>query len=351
MKNSWLVIGLMSGTSVDGLDIAAVRFTGQLPAAKFEIIHSETISYRSELAEQLYTAPELSATELIKFDREYGRWTGSQVAKFCAKHQLKPDIVASHGHTVYHKPEEGINLQIGNPAEIRNQCGFPVVGDFRTEDVLLGGQGAPLVPIGDKYLFSEYDVCLNIGGFANLSYEFNGERIAFDVCPANIVLNNYARILGEEYDQDGLLARRGNVVIDLKSKLDKLEFYSQKPPKSLAKEWLDSEFLPLIDSTIASLDILATLTVHIADQITNVLNATTAKSVLITGGGAYNKYLIELISERSKPDVIVPEGHLVEYKEALIFAFLGLLRIEGHNNILSSVTGASKDHSSGIIYP
>ena len=342
-------IGMMSGTSLDGLDIAAVEFKKSGDNWTFDLIDAATISYSHSWEEQLKNAPQLSGEQLTKLDFEYGKLLGEQAKIFVKERNFAADFIASHGHTVFHRPEHGYTLQIGEGAKIAAVSGLPVVADFRTADVALGGQGAPLVPIGDKLLFSDYDCCLNLGGFANISFEKGGERIAFDIGPANIVLNEMVQEFGLKYDKDGELGRQGKIDFDLLKQLNSLEFYRQPEPKSLGREWIEEVFLPLLAKSSAPFsDKLRTVYEHIAIQITNVLNG--KGKMLVTGGGALNRFLIERIQDLTTTEVCLPGKKIIEYKEAIIFAFLGVLRFLNLNNCLTSVTGAAKDHSSGVIF-
>lgn len=341
------VIGLMSGTSLDGVDIAYCIFRFDL-SWKFEIVLAETIQYPSNWIEKLSDAINLNDQSITNLDVEYGKFLGKHTSNFIQSNNLNPDFISSHGHTVFHQPEKGYTLQIGEGRSISQIVGLPVVYDFRTLDVQLGGQGAPLVPVGDRLLFPEYDYCLNLGGIANISFEKDAKRIAYDICPCNQILNKLAQDLGKDYDAFGNMAKRGKVDQELLQKLNSLVYYSDDPPKSLGREWVDKVFLPVVDeSKISTNDKLATCTLHFAYQISNSIDK--EENILITGGGAYNRYLIELLDKVSDHSWVVPADDLINYKEAMIFAFLGVLRWRGEINCLSSVTGASADSSCGII--
>jgi len=347
-SNFKYIIGLMSGTSLDGLDMIYVRFNMH-DLSDFKILATETVVYNKACYNKFKNAFNMTAGELAKLDARYGIFLGEQINNFITKHHIKQvHLIASHGQTVFHCPELGYTTQIGSGAHINAVTGIITISDFRTQDVALGGQGAPLVPIGDQWLFRQYDYCLNIGGFANISFEKNGKRLAYDICPANIVLNHYARKAGVSYDDKGKLAATGNMDKDLLDKLNKLEFYQTDKPKSLGWEFVTGTVLPLIDRHQLSIPaILKTFVEHIAIQI----GLKTGKgSLLITGGGAFNDYLIDRIKHHSKAEIIIPDTEIIEYKEALIFALLGLLKIENRINVLSSVTGSRTDHSSGVIY-
>ena len=381
VSKSYNAIGLMSGTSADGLDIAMCKI--EAPDWSFSIVKTKTISYSGTSWPERFTgAKTASGYTLMELHRDFGRFCGKEINKFLdeyrkenpgskttdEKSRIDCDIIASHGHTIFHQPDRGITLQIGDGAEIAAVTGLTAISDFRRLDVALGGQGAPLVPIGDEYLFGRYDYCLNIGGFANISFRKNGKRLACDICPANIVLNPLAGSLGMEYDKGGELARSGKIDHSLLDSLESIDFYRLKGPRSLGKEWTDKIFSPIISRSEASeKDKLRTVSEHIASQIAGVIhknqtgvkakytstaNNTSGTEMLITGGGARNKFLVGLISEKVAPvRVIVPDKQLVDFKEAVVFALLGVLRIRNEINCLASVTGAGRDNSGGIIYP
>lgn len=342
-------IGLMSGSSLDGLDIALVRFQYDDNQYTFSIIDADTLPYPDEWKQQLTDAFHKQPNELKSLDKAYGQFIGEQVKQFVASRNVKPDFVASHGHTIFHKPEERYTLQIGDGQALANACGLKVINDFRTEDVLKGGQGAPLVPIGDKLLFGDYDICLNIGGIANVSYDEDGKRMAYDICMANQALNHLANMNGLDYDRDGELARSGEVDITLLKQLNRHPFYGQFPPKSLGREFFEANQIQLLQG-LSVPDMLATFVEHIALQIALPISILPKGKILCTGGGARNKFLIERLQARTKHEVVVPEKQIIDYKEALVFAFLGLLRLEGKTNVLASVTGAESDSCSGKIW-
>lgn len=349
-KNRYHIIGTMSGTSLDGIDLAEIVF--HLVDGKwiFEIIAAETVPYSSYWTEMLSGAMHFSRENIERLDFKYTQKLSDEISRFISKHNiLEIDAICNHGHTVFHRPEKKFTYQIGNLPRIAKLLGHTVVCDFRIQDVELGGQGAPLVPIGDRLLFSDYDYCLNLGGFANCSFEKNDKRIAYDVCPVNIVLNQYAKNLGKDFDNGGNFARKGSVNQDLLQKLEVLPYYDKKPPKSLGLEWVNNNIFPLLGSfNIASEDILRTFTVHIASQLARQFPKNA--SVLVTGGGAYNSFLLESFQNLSGVSVAVPSSKLIDYKEALIFGLLGVLRLRNEINCLSSVTGSQFDHSSGKVF-
>lgn len=351
LKTHYNLIGVMSGTSLDGIDLAHVAFKKQT-AWSFTILEAETIPYPKEWKERLSKLTKYTKEKLVETDRDYTEYLATIINTFINEHGIKKlDGVCSHGHTALHRPENGLTYQIGNLPILSKLINQIVVCDFRVQDVAMGGQGAPLVPIGDRLLFSEYDYCLNLGGFANISLEKEGDRTAYDICPVNIVLNHYANLLGLPYDESGAIASKNQVNEELLKSLNALGFYNLSPPKSLGYEWVQEMIFPLIDEfNLSAEEVLATFTMHIAVQISNQLKKNNQAKMLVTGGGAYNAFLIGLIQELTEVEVVVPSSKIVEFKEALIFAFLGLLRLRNEINCLSSVTGANKNHSSGKIY-
>jgi len=299
----------------------------------------------------LQSAVSLSGEELTNLDADYGYYLADCVLDFIQKFDCQEvDYIASHGHTVFHQPQNNFTLQIGSGAHIFAKTQIPVIADFRTQDVAMGGQGAPLVPIGDKLLFSDFDYCLNLGGFSNVSFEKDGQRIAFDIVAVNIVLNKLAEQEGFAYDNAGEMGRKGKLLPHLLEQLNNLPYYKQTAPKSLGYEWVEKEIFQLLDMQQNSIaDLMATMYEHIAIQIGLVLRGG-SKKVLVTGGGAYNTFLMEKIKEYASANITQADDLIISYKEALIFAFLGYLKIQHKNNVLASVTGAAKDHIAGIIY-
>jgi anhydro-N-acetylmuramic acid kinase len=347
--NKYLVVGTMSGTSLDGLDLTAVEFTYINNHWIFTIAAAETVTYNSAWEEKLKSSPGMTGEELMDCHNNYGRYTGQQIKKFLQKHALLPVLIASHGHTVFHQPEKGFTFQLGNGACIAAETGITTVADFRTGDVVLEGQGAPLVPVGDRLLFAEYESCLNLGGFSNISFEQDGKRIAFDICPVNFILNYLSQKSGFPYDAGGELGRTGKTDEALLEKLNNLEYYRHPPPKSLGREWMNDHFMPLMDaSEIPLIDKLRTVYEHIVIQIAHT--APSKGKVLVTGGGAFNTFLIERLRHHLKGKVIIPHAEIIQFKEALVFALLGLLRFLGEINCYASVTGATRDSSVGVIY-
>lgn len=346
----------MSGTSLDGLDLAYCHIWEKKGKWEFDIKETKSVRYSSEMLNTLKDAIGLSAEKLIKLHNTYGTWLGEQALQFIEEHKLDVDYIASHGHTTHHRPEMGLTFQVGSGQHLANTSGHKVISDFRTNDLALGGQGAPLVPIGDRIFFNEYDFCLNLGGISNISFDVKEKRIAYDIGLANMILNFITRKVDLEYDEDGNLARKGNVNVNMLKRLNNLQYYLLPHPKSIGYEWFLSDVVPIVDETIDVIEnLLHTSIHHICDKIAQQikLNANSnQQSLLVTGGGALNSFLIETLQQKlgKNTKVVIPEKIIIEFKEALIFALMGVLRVEQQTNVLSSVTGAKKDSSSGVVY-
>ncbi len=355
-EKTYHLIGLMSGTSLDGLDIVYSTFLFKNSTWHFQIKSATTVDFPDYLSKKLKNAISYSGVQLSLLDVELGEWIGKKVAAFIDIEKIEVDLIASHGHTIFHQPDKGLTYQIGNLTAIYKETNIPVIGDFRTLDVTLGGQGAPLVPIGDQYLFSEFDYCLNLGGISNISFQQHSKRVAYDICPVNIVLNHLANLQGLPFDKDGQIAAQGIIDHSLLNQLNNLDFYQDFKPKSLGIEWINEKIFPVLNSSDISIENkLHTFCHHIGIQlnrsIENTYNDTGSKKLLISGGGAFNSFLIETIKSHIANHIncIVPDKEIVAYKEALIFGLMGLLRWKNQVNVLSSVTGAAYDSSSGII--
>lgn len=350
------IIGLMSGTSLDGLDLAYCHIWEKNGSWKFEIKETKSVSYTKEMLDELKDAISLPAEKLIELHNLYGTWLGGQALAFIQDNSLEVDYIASHGHTTHHRPELGLTFQIGSGQHLANTSGHTVISDFRTNDLSLGGQGAPLVPIGDRIFFKEYDFCLNLGGISNISFEVKDKRIAYDIGLANMILNYITRKVGLDYDENGKRAKSGKVNATMLERLNSLKYYLLPHPKSIGYEWFLEEVVPIVDTTADSIEnLLHTSIHHICDKIAQQIELHSQgkkQRVLVTGGGALNSFLTQTLQEKlgSTTSLVVPEKIIIEFKEALIFALMGVLRVEGQINVLSSVTGARKDSSSGVIY-
>lgn len=338
------VIGLMSGTSLDGLDLARVDFTSNEEGWKYTIVKLKTLKYSEEWYNRLLNSRTLSGLGLTTLHHDYGVYLGKEILRFLDGDIV--DLISSHGHTVFHQPQKGFTLQIGSLEAIAAVTGVRTIGDFRTLDVAKGGQGAPLVPIGDELLFSEYTYCLNLGGISNISSNVKGERIAEDLSPCNIVSNSFMKEVNQEFDLSGETGREGNVDPKLLSDLNEWDYYHSEQ-SSLGIEDIEARFLPLFSKYDLCLsDRLRTYYEHLGSVIGSQL---VGGQTLITGGGAKNKMLIECIRNYSQSEIVIPSDDLIDFKEAIIFALLGCLRELNQVNVLKSVTGASSDSVSGTV--
>ena len=346
----YYVIGLMSGTSIDGVDLVYANFFYDKHWS-FKILKSKTYEYDEDWQNILKNLIDKDHNSIKLIDKNYTKLLSKYISSFIEDFSIKKiDFISSHGHTALHDPSNSITYQIGNLKELSDYIGLKVICDFRAQDVKLGGQGAPLVPVGEKYIFPEYDNLINLGGFANITIKSNNNLTAYDICPVNIVFNHLSNLRHLKYDDKGKIASSGKLNIELFDCLQSLDYYKQISPKSLGVEWVNKNILPLINSfsEIPLKDLLNTFSKHFASQIAS--NIKSAKKTLITGGGAYNDYLIQNIINLTESEIIIPSSEIVENKEALIFGFLGVLKDLNINNCYSSVTGATKDHSSGNIF-
>ena len=342
MNVKYKVLGVMSGTSLDGIDLAICTFQKR-EKWRFTIDHAKTIKYSEDWLNILKKIHTRSRKTISKTNIKYAELLAEIINTFL--NNEKVDFIASHGHTIYHQPERNYTLQIGDGATIANITKTKTISNFRYLDISLNGQGAPLVPIGDLHLFQEYKYCVNLGGFANISIKEKDKIIAFDICPVNIILNLISKRLGLEFDINGSSAKKGRVIEELLEKLNNLSFYNKKPPKSLGREWCEKHINPLLKN-YNPIDILHTFCEHIGIQIGAFLKN---KSVLFTGGGVFNTYLMSRISYYSKSEIFIPSHKIINFKEALIFGFLGVLKERNEINCLKSVTGAIKDNCGGEI--
>jgi len=354
------VIGLMSGSSLDGLDIAMVRLEEVRGKWNFEILAADCLPYTDQWRNDLKHAPLLPATEFLKLHTRYGRYTADCINTFIANNRLEhqANFIASHGHTVMHEPAEHTTFQIGDGATIAACTCIQVISDLRMADVALGGQGAPIVPIADQLLFSDHQFLLNIGGIANITINRPPYFLAFDVCPANQILNLLAEREGLMMDENGALASAGNLLYDVLDALNGQGYYSQSPPKSLSNDQAVNMIFPSLMATPQSTqDLLHTVVHHIATQVYKAAlpyaSPDTGTKMLITGGGAFNTCLVAAISKQLAPlgiTVTIPPSEVVKYKEALAMALIATLRWRGENNVLQSVTGATRSSCGGAIW-
>jgi anhydro-N-acetylmuramic acid kinase len=349
------ILGLMSGTSLDGLDIAHVKFVLSSEKKEFKLLNYKTFEYNSDFVTELRNAPTLSVIELLKLDKKIGKEFANNVNLFLKEFQIEKNniqAIASHGQTILHQPQNGFTLQIGCGATIAYHTQLPVINDFRTMDVVAGGQGAPLVPIGDFDLFaSEAEAFMNLGGFANISLKKENTISAFDISPANLPLNELVKELGVNYDEEGKIARKGTINLELLSGLNALAYYFIEAPKSLGTEWLEAFFNPVLQSFEISIeDKLATISEHIALQIAQVIEDNQLENVMTTGGGTKNTYLIDCIQFHTKNKLVFMDENISDFKEAIVFAYLGALFLLDQPNCVDSVTGAQRPVIGGCLH-
>ena len=342
----------MSGTSLDGVDVVYTKLSFEKKWF-YKILACKTFKYSEIWINKLTKAHTTKAREFIQLDHQYGNYVGEIINKFLKKNKIKKsdvDLISSHGHTIFHEPKNMFTYQIGNGNQICAVTNIKTISDFRSLDLAFGGQGAPLVPIGDELLFKKYGGCLNIGGIANISFNLNNQRLAGDLNFANMISNYLSKKIGHSFDKDGNLAQMGKLDNKLITKLENLSFYKKVFPKTLAIEDFNIWYKPLFKNSDSPIyDQLYTAGVHLSRTIKNTFEIKGDSELLITGGGAYNKFWIQKINELNIKTV-VPEKKMVEFKEALIFSLLGVLKMRNENNILSSVTGASKDLSAGVLF-
>lgn len=345
------VIGIMSGTSLDGVDLAHCAFDENKPGV-FEIVQAETVSYDAAWKDKLLTAHLMRGDGLMRLHYDYSRLIANMVDQFrIANGLVRPGLLAFHGHTVYHQPKLGFTFQLGSGPVLATQSGIPVASDFRAGNVGIGGQGAPLVPIGDTQLFPEFEACMNIGGFANITLKNDAQIVAFDICAANMVLNMFAQKLGKAFDENGHFAAGGTIHAPTLDALNQLQYYDTPPPKSLGREWFEDCIVPVLDAAhLDPADVLATYCEHIALQTQKAIPNGSAHKVLVTGGGAHNEYLVSRIRHYLHIPVEVPNPTLVDFKEALVFAYMGWLRLRGETNCLANYTGARRDLCAGSLH-
>ncbi|MCH2044694.1 MAG: anhydro-N-acetylmuramic acid kinase [Saprospiraceae bacterium] len=352
-------IGLMSGSSLDGLDLAYCQLKWENNKVQdWKILLADTLDFSPMWKARLQALPTQNALTFAKTDMYFGYYMAELVNTFIEQHTIQTiDFIASHGHTIFHDPDRRFSSQIGSGAALAALTKNRVISDFRSHDIALGGEGAPLAPLADHYLYPEYDHYINLGGIANISTCRKGVWTAFDVCYANQVLNHLAAELDLLYDKDGIIARSGNVEKPLFEELKKANFYKRKPPKSMSNEWIRKEVLPIYMQYECSVqDKLCTAVEHIVHELANAmyrLNHTTTNSILLTGGGTHNTYLVERLRHFSKlldKDLVLPNPSHINYKEAVLIALLGVLRLEEIPNSLGEVTGASRNTVNGAIY-
>lgn len=350
-SSKFRALGIMSGTSLDGLDLCISVFELKDSGWTYTIEKAITVSYTAEVEQMLRNSHKLSANDIAKLNAWYGQWIAKRVNELLDNERSPIDVIGSHGHTVFHNPSQGYSTQIGSGAHIAALTGIPCVCDFRSGNIARGGQGAPLVPIGDELLFADFDIYLNIGGIANISYATPKGRMAYDICPANMALNYLANKFNKPFDRDGEMGKNGNVSSALLNHFNNLDFYKESGAKSLGREWFEHTFAPSFELyEISTTDILRTVYEHISLKISESFSVRPNGKVLVTGGGAKNQFLINLIEQKCSCKVVIPNQTLIDFKEALIFGFLAVLYLNKTSSALSSATGARENSIAGCLY-
>ena len=350
----------MSGSSLDGLDIAHVQLEEVRGQWSYQMLHTACIAYSEEWLALLQHAAHVSVGDFLQLHTRYGRYLGDKVNDFVTQNGIQHQVhfIVSHGHTVYHNPAHKTTFQLGDGASIAAVTHLPVINDLRAMDVALGGQGAPIVPIGDQLLFGSYDYLLNIGGIANITVYDNGRPIAYDICAANQILNRLAGREGKLMDEGGAMAASGKLLPDVLDELNAASYYRQLPPKSLSNEAaIDMVFPKLSTTNHNNFDLLHTVGVHVSQQIATAVSqhphGKESATLLVTGGGAFNTFLVARIEELLAPQnikVVIPDADVIMYKEALVMALIGTLRWREETNVFSSVTGATRDSCNGSLW-
>ena len=357
------VIGTMSGSSLDGLDIAFIELQEVSGRWTYNLRNAGCYAYPDEWIEKLSRATSLNSLEYQLLDAEYGKYCGELINRFIQENniQFQVQLISSHGHTTFHVPHKGISCQLGNGAAIAATTGINVVNNLRAMDVAFGGQGAPIVPIGERLLLGNYLYYLNLGGIANISLNHESRYIAFDICPANKVLNLLAKQSGQQFDDGGRMAEKGELNETLLDSLNDFEYYKMPYPKSLSNDFGIDVIYPLIAKRNANTDDdLRTYVEHICIQVLHAVaqlqsdfNLSGEQKMLVTGGGARNVFLINRLKEmlgKLGVNIETPPDELIDFKEAIIMALIGVLRWREENNTLASVTGASRDSIGGSVW-
>lgn len=359
----------MSGSSLDGLDIAYCTFeiekttTNQLAVHDWQILEAETIAFSEAWQARLGQLPAQTALILAKTHTYLGHYLGAMVADFIERYKIEPDFIASHGHTIFHEPAGRMTLQIGDGSALAAITGYPVISNFRNQDIAIDGEGAPVAPIIDKYLLSGHDFYLNIGGIANITTVLRHKMIAFDICPANQLLNFLANQLNLEYDEGGQIAAAGTILPDLLKTINRADFYRKSYPKSLDNAWSKQAILSELEQDKTAIpNQLCTLVEHIAHQIAFAIKQVIRKeniqkeqlSLLATGGGVFNAFLMKRLQAKCREvadiKVIIPNPDIIQFKEAVLMAWMGVMRLENVPNVLKTVTGARRDTINGAIH-
>ena len=349
----------MSGSSLDGLDVAFAELEENGGQWNFEIKAAKCFEYDDVWKNKLQNAVHLNAHNYFLLNSDFGKFCAEKINLFIEENalQYQVQLIGFHGHTTFHSPKENVTAQLGNAAIIAAHTGINVVSDLRSIDVAFGGEGAPIVPIGEKLLFKNFDYFLNIGGIANVSFNIENNYFAFDVCAANRVLNLLAMQAGKAFDEDGKIAATGNINEKLLKQLNEESYYKQSFPKSLSNNFGTEIIYPVIKNySLSTADALRTYCEHIAIQIRKAFENNQQngeKKLLITGGGALNVFLtgrIKTLLQTLNIQTIIPQKEIINFKEALIMGLIATLRWREENTVIKTVTGAKRNSIGGAIW-
>lgn len=361
MKN-YHVLGVMTGSSLDGVDIVYTKITASEKKYSYEILMTDCVKMPAKWKLRISQLVLQNAVTYLKTSAFFGQFLGEILLDFITRNQIENqlDFIASHGQTIFHQPENKFSSQIGDGSVIAAITGFPVICDFRSVDVALGGQGAPVAPIANKLFYPEYSLFLNLGGIGNLAANINGKYVAFDFTAVNLILDKIAKELELEYDDEGKIAAFGNFSETLFDSLNHSIYYNKSYPKSLSGGWVSKVMLPIISrSPLSHADKLHTVVYHVAYQLKNAISMIEAKEnisfskndkMLATGGGVFNRFLMQIIQEKIGVSVTIPDHQIIKFNEAVLMALMGVMRVRQETNIMSSVTGATYDTIGGAIY-
>jgi len=345
-----IIAGVMSGSSLDGLDIAIVHFS---PNSDWQLLWSYDIPYTPEWVSRLKNYHLLSSTEYVSLKFDFSRYIGELVGDALGDYSGNVDYVSFHGHTLLHLPEKGITEQIGNGGVLAAILNIPTITDFRTQDVTKGGVGTPLAPLVELNLFKGHDYYLNLGGIANITKLIDAAKLmAYDVCPCNQVLNYFSNQMGKDYDEGGEIARSGTINKNLIDYLNSIPYFDQNPPKSLDNNWIMNEVIPNFPAGKIE-DTLHTFCNWVAECIANEVEESKASSLMVSGGGAHNTYFMECLTSRLSSkncELHLPSKEIIDFKEAILMSLMAYKYINGESNVLCSVTGASSDSIGGALY-
>lgn len=362
-EKTYRVLGLLSGSSLDGADLAVCSFSvDPLTPTKllsWNIHLARTIPYPQEWITRFKNLPGASARDLVLADTELGHYYGVLINQLLKEHSITVDLISSHGHTIFHFPELKTTTQIGDGAAIVSETGIDTVTQLRSVDVAFAGEGAPLAPLGDRYLYPGYTYYLNLGGIANVTAYQDEKIIAFDICPCNQIFNALAETIGQDFDRDGAIAASGNLNHPLLARLQDDDYLIKPYPKSLDNTWSQEHQVKqaiqwdarLEDKMNTAVEFVALEIAKACRQLTQPESSTERPTLFCTGGGALNAHLISRIAFHCPEiELVLPSRKIIEFKEVSFIALAGLFRCLRVPNLYASVTGAPSDTINGALY-